>query len=78
MDCEKKRSIIKETASSRTIEESYDFLIASSGLSREWPSAPRSLSREEYLLEANQHIDHTESASDGVAIIGGGWWYLSL
>lgn len=72
VDCGKKTCIIRETGTQNQLEESYDYLIASSGLQRTWPSAPRSLTREDYLSEATTHIDKVNNAKDGVVIIGGG------
>ena len=72
VDCGKKTCNIRETGTQDQIEVSYDYLIASSGVQRTWPSAPRSLTREEYLSETTTHIEHIKGARDGVVVIGGG------
>lgn len=77
VDCGKKTCIIREAGTQNQLEESYDYLIASSGLQRTWPSAPRSLTRDDYLSEAATHINRIKDAGDGVVIIGGGKSSLS-
>ncbi|KAK2746925.1 oxidation resistance protein 1 [Onygenales sp. PD_40] len=72
VDCERKVSIIKEAGTNKEIVQKYDYLIASSGLRRNWPSAPQSLQKEDFLLEGTKHLAKTKSAEDGVVIIGGG------
>ncbi|KAJ5998147.1 hypothetical protein N7499_005474 [Penicillium canescens] len=52
--------------------ESYDYLIASSGLRRSFPTVPQSLRRDEFLNEAKEHMANVKSARDGVTIVGGG------
>ncbi|KAL4891456.1 hypothetical protein BDV59DRAFT_182692 [Aspergillus ambiguus] len=50
----------------------YDYMIAASGLKREWPSAPKSVTREEYLAETRESVKAIEDATQGVVVIGGG------
>ncbi|CAG8358813.1 unnamed protein product [Penicillium salamii] len=52
--------------------ESYDYLIAGSGLRRSFPTVPQSLRRDEFLKEAEGHMAHVENAHDGVVVVGGG------
>ena len=56
----------------QSVEESYDYLVAASGLRRTWPSAPRSLTRDEFLDEAEGQVSHAKGAKEGVVVIGGG------
>lgn len=72
VDCEEKKASIRETGSSTIRDESYDFLVASTGLRRAWPVVPQSLKREEYVLEVNEHIERVKNAREGVVVIGGG------
>lgn len=77
VDPETKTAIIRESETQDSIEESYDYLVAASGLRRTWPSAPRSLTKKEYEIEATKHIQHSKNAQDGVVVIGGGMWLTS-
>ncbi|EEH21507.1 hypothetical protein PABG_03724 [Paracoccidioides brasiliensis Pb03] len=72
VDCERKIAIIREAVTNREIAQKYDYLVASSGLRRTWPSAPQALTRDEYLLETGKHIAKTKIADNGVVVIGGG------
>ncbi|KAL2815851.1 hypothetical protein BDW59DRAFT_166585 [Aspergillus cavernicola] len=54
------------------VHESYDYLITCTGLRREYPSAPRSFTREKYLAEAAETLTNIRDASNGVVVIGGG------
>ncbi|CZR68822.1 related to pyridine nucleotide-disulphide oxidoreductase AMID-like [Phialocephala subalpina] len=71
VDPEMKVAIITNTLSGETTEESYDYLIVSTGLRRDWPTVPQSLRRKEYLAEATAHIRAARSARECV-VIGGG------
>ncbi|KAL3496592.1 hypothetical protein BJX62DRAFT_102102 [Aspergillus germanicus] len=70
VDCASKTATI--TTSKGPIHESYDYLITATGLQREHPSAPRSLTRENYLAEASENLANVRDASKGVVVIGGG------
>ncbi|PYH91605.1 apoptosis inducing factor [Aspergillus ellipticus CBS 707.79] len=72
VDCQSKVAQILDTNTKETRKEKYDFLIASSGLRRVFPTVPQSLRRDEFLEEAKSHMDEIRKAQDGVAIIGGG------
>ena len=63
-----------ETKANRT--ESYDYLIAGSGLRRSFPTVPQSLKRDEFLKEAEEHMTSVEKARDGVVVVGGGGYSL--
>lgn len=72
MDCERKVAVITDTFSGDVTEESYDYLVVSTGLRREWPTVPQSLRRKEYLAETSAHIRAARSARECVVVIGGG------
>jgi len=59
-----------ETKANRT--ETYDYLIAGSGLRRAFPTVPQSLRRDEFLKEAREHKSDVKNARDGVVVVGGG------
>lgn len=52
-------------------------MVTCSGLRREWPSAPKSLTREAYLAETADSVQTIEKAVEGVVVIGGGMCHLS-
>ena len=56
----------------RIVEHKYDYMIACSGLRREWPSAPKSLTREAYLAETAGSVQTIENAAAGIVVVGGG------
>ncbi|KAL2834044.1 hypothetical protein BJY01DRAFT_253234 [Aspergillus pseudoustus] len=70
VDCASKTATI--TTSKGPIHEAYDYLITATGLQREYPSSPRSLTREKYLAEAAENLANVRNASKGVVVIGGG------
>ncbi|KAL2868798.1 putative pyridine nucleotide-disulfide oxidoreductase AMID-like [Aspergillus lucknowensis] len=70
LDCGSKTATI--TTAKGTIHEPYDYLITCTGLRREYPSAPRSLTREKYLAETAENLANVRDASRGVVVIGGG------
>jgi Pyridine nucleotide-disulphide oxidoreductase len=78
VDCERKIAVISHTNTGRQYEESYDYLIAASGLRRAWPTVPQSLQREKYLEEAGDHIEKLKKTKEGVVVIGGGMYALLL
>ncbi|CAM1509361.1 Fc.00g031000.m01.CDS01 [Cosmosporella sp. VM-42] len=50
----------------------YDFFVAATGLRRVFPVVPQSLTRKQYLLEAEAQIKACENAKHGVVVVGGG------
>ncbi|PWY89881.1 apoptosis inducing factor [Aspergillus heteromorphus CBS 117.55] len=72
VDCQTKIAQILDTETQETRKEKYDFLIASSGLRRGFPTVPQSLRREEFLSETRTNVDAIRHAQDGVVVIGGG------
>ncbi|KAF5525884.1 Oxidoreductase OXR1 [Colletotrichum aenigma] len=51
---------------------SYDFFIGATGLRRAFPVVPQSLTRKQFLLEAEEQIHAVRNAADGVIVVGGG------
>jgi NADH dehydrogenase FAD-containing subunit len=72
VDCEKKAATVVEYLTKESRVESYDFLVAASGLRRVWPVVPQALMRKAYLIEVEEQIRRVADASDGVAVVGGG------
>ncbi|QQK48456.1 Pyridine nucleotide-disulfide oxidoreductase AMID-like, putative [Penicillium digitatum] len=70
LDAKVAHIIDAKTNSSRT--ESYDYLIAGSGLRRSFPTVPQSLRREGFLQEARDHMMNLKQAREGIVVIGGG------
>ncbi|KAL4785310.1 hypothetical protein BJX76DRAFT_367019 [Aspergillus varians] len=70
LDCASKTATI--STSRGAVHESYDYMVTCTGLSREFPSAPRSLTREKYLAESAENLVNVRDAPKGVAVIGGG------
>jgi hypothetical protein len=76
LDCTAKTATI--ATESGAVQEKYDYLIACTGLRREFPSAPRSLTRETYLAETAENLANIRGAEKGVAVIGGGMSFISV
>lgn len=72
VDPENKVATISDHITGEEQEESYDYLVASTGLNRVWPVVPQSLSKKDYLAETCAHIDAVKAAKEGVVVIGGG------
>lgn len=75
VDCESRIARIRRIEGDdghQIVEESYDYMVACSGLRREWPSAPKSLTREAYLAEVEESVQEIESATAGIVVVGGG------
>ncbi|KAJ5561977.1 hypothetical protein N7535_003560 [Penicillium sp. DV-2018c] len=71
IDCKSKTARIRQNTANgghKLVEEEYDYMVACSGLRREWPSAPKSLTREAYLAETAESVRTIENASEGVII----------
>lgn len=62
--------IDSETKATRL--ESYDYLIAGSGLRRTFPTVPQSLRRDDFLNEVKEHKSKVKNAQNGVVVVGGG------
>lgn len=72
VDPQQRVAKILDVKTNQTREEKYDYLIASSGLRRVFPTVPQSLNRDEYLMEAKKNMDKVQNAREGVVVIGGG------
>ncbi|KAL5612612.1 hypothetical protein BROUX41_004293 [Berkeleyomyces rouxiae] len=72
IDPAQKSATILEHLSQTPRQETYDYILCSSGLRRRFPSVPLSLTREEYLKEAQGQIDRSTKAPKGVLVVGGG------
>ncbi|KAK0106199.1 hypothetical protein ONS96_003843 [Cadophora gregata f. sp. sojae] len=72
VDTENKIATIVDTISGKEYDESYDFLVIATGLRRQWPAVPQSLTRKAYLAETAKHIEEVKAAKEGVVVIGGG------
>ncbi|KAF5010495.1 hypothetical protein FDECE_3350 [Fusarium decemcellulare] len=66
----------KATVSAHLTQElsthEYDYLVSATGLRRVWPVVPQSLTRKQYLHEAENHINAVNNATHGVVVVGGG------
>lgn len=67
-----KTATVLEIATQAPRTLTYDYLVVSTGLRRVWPVVPQSLTKKQYLLEANAHIAHVSTAPHGVVVVGGG------
>ncbi|KIX01203.1 uncharacterized protein Z518_08928 [Rhinocladiella mackenziei CBS 650.93] len=72
LDCKIKKATIVPHGSDTSVAQSYDYLIAATGLRRVWPTVPQELTRDRYLVEAVGHINQVRNADKGVVVIGGG------
>lgn len=72
VDAEKRIATLKDGITGKTYEESYEYLITATGLKRNFPAVPRSLTKDNYLVEAGKHIELVRNAKEGVVVIGGG------
>lgn len=73
VDCALKIATI--TTSRGNIQELFDYLVVTTGLEREYPSSPHSITRENYLSELAGNLANLRDASKGVVVIGGGMPY---
>jgi hypothetical protein len=81
VDCKSRVARIHQSTANdghKIVEEKYDYMIATTGLRREWPSAPKSFTREAYLAETADSVGTIENAAQGVVVIGGGEYYSIL
>ncbi|WYZ37541.1 hypothetical protein EsH8_II_001047 [Colletotrichum jinshuiense] len=72
VDTATKTATVLDHATKQPQDFSYDFLVAASGLRRAFPVVPQSLTRKQFLLEAEEQIHAVRNAPDGVIIVGGG------
>lgn len=67
----KKATVSHYLTQEKTTHE-YDYFVAATGLRRAFPVVPQSLTRKQYLVEAENHIKSCENAKHGVVVVGGG------
>jgi NADH dehydrogenase FAD-containing subunit len=72
VDCEAKTATVIDSTTKVATTHAYDFFVSATGLRRVWPVVPQSLTRKQYLLEAEEHIHAVHNARDGVVVVGGG------
>lgn len=72
VDCEAKTATVLDNVTKESTTHEYDYLVTASGLRRVFPVVPQSLTRKQYLLEAEEHIHAVTNARDGVLVVGGG------
>jgi len=72
VDCVEKIAVIVDGATKTRMVQSYDILVAASGLRRAWPIAPQAKTKEEFRSHIVQYTSSFGDASLGVVIVGGG------
>ncbi|KAJ9144963.1 Apoptosis-inducing factor 2 [Pleurostoma richardsiae] len=72
VDIETKTATFAGDDSEEATHESYDFLVAASGLRRVWPVVPQSLDKDGYLQEVENNIQAVSASNKGVVVVGGG------
>jgi NADH dehydrogenase FAD-containing subunit len=72
VDCAAKTATVIDSTTKVATTHAYDFFVSATGLRRVWPVVPQSLTRKQYLLEAEEHIHAVHNARDGVVVVGGG------
>ena len=72
INAEAKTATISHHLTGEKTTHEYDFFVAATGLRRVFPVAPQSLTRKQYLVEADTQIKACENAKHGVVIVGGG------
>lgn len=72
VNCEAKTATVIDSTTKEAITHQYDYFITATGLRRVWPVVPQSLTRKQYLIEAEEQINALDCAKDGVVIVGGG------
>lgn len=78
VDCERKIATITDSISGATTREDYDFLVVATGLRRNFPAVPQSLTKKAYLYEADNHLEKVKNATEGVVVVGGGMYSSSI
>lgn len=76
VDCEAKIAHILDAESKSTRVESYDYLVAASGLRRVFPTVPQAFQREDFLRDVKKHSEDVRNAQDGVVVVGGGMYRI--
>ena len=68
----------KESLSGPEREVEYDYLVAATGLKREWPVVPRELGKKGYILDAKRFVKGLEEVEGSIVVVGGGESCLTL
>ena len=61
-----------ESASGSEKEVAYDYLVAATGLKREWPVVPRELNKDGYIHDATRFVKGLEDVEGSIVVVGGG------
>ncbi|KAG6141427.1 hypothetical protein E4U22_007237 [Claviceps purpurea] len=72
VDCATRTATLVDSATKIATTHSYDYFVAATGLRRAWPVVPQSLTRKQYLLEAEEHVHAVSHAQHGIVVVGGG------
>ncbi|RGP77722.1 hypothetical protein FLONG3_4181 [Fusarium longipes] len=72
VDYDKKKALVIDRVTKTQSTQSYDILVAASGLRRTWPIAPRARTKEEFLNDVMHHASSFQDTPRGVVVIGGG------
>ncbi|KAL6852203.1 hypothetical protein J3F83DRAFT_562399 [Trichoderma novae-zelandiae] len=72
VDCDAKTATVIDGTTKEAVTHHYDYFVTATGLRRVWPVVPQSLTRKQYLVEAEAHINAVDGAKDGVVVVGGG------
>lgn len=72
IDPDRMAASVRNFTTGEDVEISYDYFVAATGLKRNFPVVPETLTRSEYLEEIGSHVQSVEAAKDGIAVIGGG------
>lgn len=63
---------VRDFTAGEDVQIPYDYFIGATGLKRNFPVVPETLTRSEYLEETSGHVQSVEAAKDGIVVIGGG------
>jgi NADPH-dependent 2,4-dienoyl-CoA reductase/sulfur reductase-like enzyme len=72
IDATNRTATIAKSDSTESIQHSYDYLVAASGLRRVWPTVPQSLTKKKFLSEADEQISSIMKSEERVVVVGGG------
>ncbi|KAL7928673.1 hypothetical protein V8C35DRAFT_317471 [Trichoderma chlorosporum] len=72
VDCDAKTATVVNSTTKEAVTHQYDYFVTATGLRRVWPVVPQSLTRKQYLVEAEAQINALDGAKDGVVVVGGG------
>ncbi|KAG5944690.1 hypothetical protein E4U53_006830 [Claviceps sorghi] len=72
VDCAALTATTVDNTTGTVTTHRYDYFVAATGLRRAWPVVPQSLTREQYLLEVEEHVHAVAKARHGVVVVGGG------